>query len=133
MKKSSSVISIIIGITLLSVGLFLKIPGTDLTTLSWLDGKDNYSVIEEYVGGDAYNYIIGASLVGGKTSGILVMKAVFIAVGALVFCMGLISLSFVKEKENPSVSTQPNLTTFDASQSNGLNNDNSSKNENNNT
>ena len=64
-----------------------------------LDDKDGYSAIEEYVGGDAYNYIIGASLVAGKTSGIIAMKSIFIAVGWLIVCMGLISIAFAKFDE----------------------------------
>lgn len=66
---------IIIGILLVLIGLIIRVPGGALTTYKSLDGEsaggyyafDNrYSSIDEYVGGDAYNYIIGASLVAGK-------------------------------------------------------------------
>lgn len=106
MKKNVSRIVILIGIILIVVGVCIKVPGTELTTLTYFEGKDNYSVIDEYVGGDAYNYIIGASLVAGKISGILTMKAIFISVGVLIFCIGLICSSFVNKDENSYVSME---------------------------
>jgi phage terminase large subunit-like protein len=76
-----------------------------------IDGTvDNYSAIKEYVGGDAYNYIIGASLVGGRISGVFAMKAIFISVGILIFCAGLICLSFVKKEDNQLASLQTNAS-----------------------
>ena len=96
MKKKISVLVMIIGLVLFIVGLFTKIPNKELTTYSGLSGK--YSVIEEYVGGDAYNYIIGASLVGGEIAGAKTQKAVFISVGSLIFVLGLLAYSSSKEK-----------------------------------
>ena len=110
MKRAISVVVIFIGIILFIVGLSIKIPGTELTTFSILDGRDNYSAIKEYVGGDAYNYIIGASLVGGRISGVFAMKAIFISVGILIFCAGLICLSFVKKEDNQLASLQTNAS-----------------------
>ena len=81
---------------MLIVGLTLQVPGTYLTTYASLDGAaidgDTASSIREYVGGDAYNYIIGASLVGAKISGLIMAKAVYTAAGVLVICLGLICL-----------------------------------------
>lgn len=96
MKKKISVLVMIIGLVLFIVGLFTKIPNKELTTYSGL--SDKYSVIEEYVGGDAYNYIIGASLVGGEIAGAKTQKAVFISVGSLIFVLGLLAYSSSKEK-----------------------------------
>ncbi len=67
MKKTISVIMMVIGSALFIVGLFTKIPSKKLST--WFYEEDTHSVVEEYVGGDAYNYIIGASLVGGEIAG----------------------------------------------------------------
>ncbi|MCD7907448.1 MAG: hypothetical protein LUH04_07155 [Clostridium sp.] len=56
----------------------------------------------EYVGGDAYNFIIGASLVGAKVSGVTTTKAIYISAGLIIFCMGLNSLpitTVIKENE----------------------------------
>lgn len=91
--KNAAISLIIIGVILSLVGLFISVPGEQLTTYSFMHDS-SYSVIEEYVGGDAYNFIIGACLVGGKIAGTLAMKAVFIAVGILIFCIGIVSYSF---------------------------------------
>ena len=100
--------SIIIGIILVLVGLLIQIPGGALTTYESLDGSkteyyvfdDKYSSIDEYVGGDAYNYIIGASLVAGKISGTMTTKAIFIACGILCICLGITLLSLTKKENN---------------------------------
>ena len=98
MKKKISILVLCVGTILIAVGLFIQVPGDHLTTYSALNGKDGYSAIEGYVGGDAYNYIIGASLIAGKISGIIAMKSVFIAIGCLIACIGLISIAFVKKE-----------------------------------
>lgn len=87
-----------IGIVLFCIGgLFIQTPHKELTTYSALD--DEYSVIEEYVGGDAYNYIIGASLVGGEIAGAKSQKAIFISGGLLIFCLGLLSFGYITNEE----------------------------------
>lgn len=95
MKNKISISVIVIGAILFIVGLFTPIPSKELTTYELLD--DKYSVIEEYVGGDAYNYIIGASLVGGEIAGAKTQKTVFISTGLLIICLGLCMLAFSKE------------------------------------
>ena len=95
MKKSISISILVIGAVLLVVGLFLRIPSKELTTSIFLE--DECSVIEEYVGGDAYNYIIGASLVGGEIAGVKAQKAIFISIGLLIICFGLYALSHSEE------------------------------------
>ena len=95
MKKKISIFVILIGAILFITGLFTQIPSTKLTTYELLG--DEYSVIEEYVGGDAYNYIIGASLVGGEIAGAKTQKAVFISVGLLIICLGLCLLAYSKK------------------------------------
>ena len=99
-------IPIIVGIILILIGLFIQIPGGALTTSEFLDGEEaeyhvfdnKYSSIDEYVGGDAYNFIIGASLVAGKISGTMTTKAVFIVGGALCLCLG-ITLELLQKKK----------------------------------
>lgn len=113
MKKKISVLVMVIGLVLFIVGLFIKIPSKELTTYSSL--SDKYSVIEEYVGGDAYNYIIGASLVGGEIAGAKAQKAIFISIGSFIFVIGLLAYSFSKEniektaKVNAPLSTENNI------------------------
>ena len=101
-QKITSNLILIIGVVLLIVGLFLQIPSKELTTYSLLEGE--YSVIEEYVGGDAYNYIIGASLVGGEIAGVKTQKAIFISIGLLIICFGLYAKSH-SEENNVSKAT----------------------------
>ena len=96
MRKKISVVIALIGLLLFIVGLSIKIPNDELTTLSIL--SDEYSVIEEYVGGDAYNYIIGASIVSGHIAGAEAQKAIFISIGALIFCGGLALFCFTDMK-----------------------------------
>lgn len=95
-QKLVGTVILLAGVALLIVGLTLQVPGTYLTTYASLDGEaidgDTASSIREYVGGDAYNYIIGASLVGAKISGLIMAKAVYTAAGVLVICLGLICL-----------------------------------------
>lgn len=89
MKKIIAISVLVIGIILFAVGIFLPTPGEKLSTYPFYRNSQ-YSTIEEYVGGDAYNYIIGASLVGGKIAGVLAMKGIFIGVGILIVCIGAI-------------------------------------------
>ncbi len=95
MKKSSAfVIPLIFGIVLIIAGLAIRIPGGALTTYEDLNGEtsgayvfdDCYSAIDEYVGGDAYNYIIGASLVSGSRTASTITKCLCILTGVLCLC-----------------------------------------------
>lgn len=98
-KKGISVLMIVSGAILFLVGLFMKIPSKELTTYSRLG--DQYSVIEEYVGGDAYNYMIGASLVGGEIAGAKTQKAIYISAGLFMLCLGLYTLALALETTPP--------------------------------
>ena len=110
MKKICSILVIAIGITLFVIGYTTKIPSKNLTTFSILEG-DKYSAIDEYVGGDAYNYIIGASLVSGK-----IERVIFISTGSLIFSIGIIGFAFSfktkekKPKEKKDVGEQGDLS-----------------------
>lgn len=98
---------ILIGILLILAGLFIQIPGGVLTTYGTRDGDktsayefDNkYSAIDEYVGGDAYNFIIGACLVAGKTAGTMAAKAICIVGGIMLLCTGLTLMLLTQNKE----------------------------------
>lgn len=106
MKKAVGIIVLLAGAALLITGLVWQLPGTHLTTYSLSDAK--YSRIEEYVGGDAYNYIVGASLVSGFISGLITMKAVFIAAGALIMCISALYISHVFQGSKQKIATQQN-------------------------
>ena len=101
-KRTAALVVIAAGIILIIAGLMIAVPGDYLTTYERLGGSNGYSYIREYVGGDAYNYITGASLVAGHISGTMAMKAVFIAVGVLVTCMGLLAFAFIADQPKES-------------------------------
>lgn len=101
-KRTAALVVIAAGIILITAGLIIAVPGDHLTTYERLGGSDGYSYIREYVGGDAYNYITGASLVAGHISGTMAMKAVFIAVGVLVACIGLLAFVFITDQPKES-------------------------------
>ena len=88
-SRTIAYIVIAIGIVLVCIGLLLQVPSKELTTYSFMEDS-GYSVIEEYVGGDAYNYIIGAALVAGEIAGVMIQKAIFISIGLLISCIGLL-------------------------------------------
>lgn len=87
-----------------------------MTTYESLNGHstDNYvfdnkySAIDEYVGGDAYNYIVGASLVAGKTAGAMTAKAICIIGGAICICFGITLMMLIRKKDNPNEIPVPN-------------------------
>lgn len=89
MSKRTQIIITVIGVLLVCIGLFMPVPSKELTTYSFM-ADEGYSVIEEYVGGDAYNYIIGASLVGGEIAGAKAQKAIYTVAGLIFISAGLV-------------------------------------------
>lgn len=85
--RTIAVMCWLIAIALVVFGILLPIPEKHIDT--WRTGafgseweRDKYT---EYVGGDAYNIIIEASLRGGIIAGRTVAKTIFIVSG-IVFC-----------------------------------------------
>jgi len=98
MRKGASIFVIVVGIAMIIVGLFVvSVPGDSLTTYSFSDKE--YSEISEYVGGDAYNYMIGANLVGAKITGAIIAKAISICVGIALACIGILSINRISCQE----------------------------------
>ena len=85
MKKTAGIIGVILAIVFVVLGFTTSVP--DKYIRSYGSNK-----MTEYVGGDAYNFIIEASLRGGEISGALTAKAIYFAVAAL---LAVISLSFL--------------------------------------
>ncbi|MGI6248763.1 MAG: hypothetical protein ACOYJX_05105 [Acutalibacteraceae bacterium] len=79
----------ILGIALFVTGLFVSIPN---------DYINSYSM-KEYVGGDAYNFIIEASIRGGKIAGAFAQKAIYIGVGLLITCLSALKVNIVKPEQ----------------------------------
>lgn len=77
---------------LAAAGLFLgaclvRIPGKEISSYSAYG--DGYA---EYVGGDAYNYMIEASLRGGEIAGGKAAQAIYFSASAILFIVSGISL-----------------------------------------
>ena len=90
-----TILSNIIPALFLVVGMLLFVEGLDLgVPSSYLYS----SGVTEYVGGDAYNYIIEASLRGGEIAAAEISKCVNVSVGLLIACVSALKLKIVKEK-----------------------------------
>ena len=104
MKEKVSKIVIILRLLLFVWDVVLPVPGSELTTFSSLEGErdsetnEKYNAIEEYINGDAYNYIIGASLVAGEIASAKIQKTICISVGLLIASMGALSFAFAGGK-----------------------------------
>lgn len=88
-----TVLNNIIPVSCLVIGIILVICGLSVGVPS--DYISSYDMWE-YVGGDAYNYIIEAALRAGRISGAETSKSVYIAVGLLIACMSALKINIVK-------------------------------------
>jgi uncharacterized membrane protein len=120
-KKNAWMVPVFIGFLLVLAGICIRMPGGALTTYKSLDGEstdyftfdDTYSAIDEYVGGDAYNYIIGASLVAGKIAGTMTTKAICIVGGFMCIAFGVALLMLTQpdsKKQAPAQYALPSQT-----------------------
>lgn len=99
-------IMVLIGVVLFIYGCTITIPSEEM---SYYESKDK-SQIEQYVGGDAYNYIIGAQIVGSKIVAATVERAIFICVGLFMVALGAAYIDWDNRKE--SVNSLPDLQTM---------------------
>ncbi len=82
--KGSQILGIILAIALIAFGIGYPTPDKHLRVSGYLSGDwiDTYG--EEYVGGDAYNYQMEASLKAGYMGGVLAMKSTSFVGGLLL-------------------------------------------------
>lgn len=99
MSKGIPIFLIILSIVLIVLAFLIPVPGSILTDLDFMSADPDYSIIDTYVGGDAYNYIIGANLVGAKITGTMVMRATLFCTGIIVFSLGLFGCFYASCKE----------------------------------
>ena len=85
MKKVAGVIGIILAVVFLVLAFSTQIPDKYIKSY----GSDK---MQEYVGGDAYNFIIEASLRGGEIAGAQTTKAIYFGIAAI---LGVLSFSFL--------------------------------------
>lgn len=108
-RKMASYLMLGIGALCLIIGLVFPLPGEHLTTYSSLANDAGSFYIEEYVGGDAYNYIIGASVLAGHIAGAMMTKSLFIVTGLLLLCAGCLALAFLADKKKQDDGIRPVL------------------------
>lgn len=88
-----TILNNIIPVACLAIGIILLIAGLGVSIPS--DYISSYSMTE-YVGGDAYNFIIEAGLRGGRIAGAMITKCVYIAIGLLISCVAALKINVVK-------------------------------------
>ncbi len=85
--KRISTIVVILGILFFTIGIFYQVPDREIP----------YDY-EEYVGGDAYNMIIEASIRGGEIAGTKTSKTIYTIFGVSLISIGGILQIIEKEK-----------------------------------
>ncbi|MGN1421920.1 MAG: hypothetical protein ACI4XA_00950 [Oscillospiraceae bacterium] len=113
--KAHKILGILAAIALVIFGLAFPVPEKHLRVSLYSHNNNWMEAGEEYVGGDAYNYQMEASLKAGWVSGVLAVKAICASSGVLLFFLILMSESHEKEvrKQNELlekvISSQNNL------------------------
>lgn len=98
MKKAAAITGLVLATVFLILGIASVTP--DKYIKSWGDGK-----MYEYVGGDAYNYIIEAALRGGEISGAKTARAVYFSAAGILLVLSLSFLAYDdgKDRINDSI------------------------------
>lgn len=89
--KCSQVIGIILAVALIVFGVVFPTPEKPLLVIGYSDRTWSDEWGTKYVGGDAYNYQIEASLKAGYMGGVLAMKSITFVGGLLLFFLTLYS------------------------------------------
>ena len=97
-KKSVGLVGIVLGIALIVAGIATTAPSRELESISRI-GRGTPA----YVGGDAYNFIIEASIRGGEIAGARTARAVYVSGGALVLTLGAVTLTSESDKKDETV------------------------------
>ena len=92
MKKAAGAVGLIIAVAFLVLGFTSTTP--DKYIRSYGENK-----MYEYVGGDAYNYIIEASLRGGEIAGAKTARAIYFAAAGI---LSVLSVAFLGDEKNHS-------------------------------
>ena len=100
-RRTVSILGFIIAALFLVAAFIIKVPNKYISYYSSMD--DGYV---EYVGGDAYNYIIEAALRGGEIAGAKTSKAIFFASAGIITVISLFGLV----DQQPAFTEKPKLT-----------------------
>lgn len=102
--KKSLVFSIIISMAMFGTGLFFPMPEKELEVSSYSYSTNWGKSGIEYVGGDAYNYQMEASLTAGWVSGVMAFKGILIASGLILF-----ALTIMLEAKSDEIKSQASI------------------------
>ncbi len=112
MKRIAGTLGLVFAIVFLILALNMKIPEREI----------NYYGVEKYVGGDAYNYQIEASLRGGEIAGAQITRAIYYGIAAI---LGVISIALLDSVSSDAL--QKKLSNISKEVSNISNNTNQLK------
>lgn len=94
-KTIIAIIVVIAGLALLIAGIKYEIPNR----------KFSFRTLEEYVGGDAYNAMIEASIRGGEIASAKTSKTIYICSGTITMAIGFLisATGTAKKNENTEI------------------------------
>ena len=97
--KTVRIVGIIVAIAMIIFGLVYATPEKQVRVSGYRDKgwADEWGI--EYVGGDAYNYQIEATLKAGYYTGVVTMKTVSVVGGILLLFLSLFSLARMEEAD----------------------------------
>lgn len=116
MMKNFAIVGIIIGLLFAALGLATSSPSDVIRT--GILARDNRDVggYVRYVGGDAYNFIIEASIRGGEIAGRNAARATYLTGGFIMVTGSLITLGVALDKEKKEHHLQAPVLTGDTAQ-----------------
>lgn len=88
LKNRKNNLMILVGIIVIICGIVLFSHNISIPSDTFY-----FSNIKEYVGGDAYNAMIEASIRGGKISGAMAKSAIYKVAGIITMCLGAITIA----------------------------------------
>lgn len=95
--RACVVIGAILAFALILFGLIFQIPSKKISISSYKGADWSADTGTEYVGGDAYNYQMEASLKAGWVSGAMAVKAITISSGIILLVICFIADTKLRE------------------------------------
>lgn len=87
-KSTNNAFMFIIGLIIVIVGVVLLSHDANIPSDTFY-----FSSVKSYVGGDAYNAMIEASIRGGKIAGAMAESSIYKVAGIITMCLGAITIA----------------------------------------
>ena len=110
MKVLGMILGFIVSVSLLCFGIFFPMPKKFVFVSEYTSYSNNKWVNDrgaEYVGGDAYNYQIEASLKAGYACGVMTMKTITSVAGAVLLVSMVIVAGNERIRRNNYIAAMP--------------------------